>query len=107
MPPKLGQFWSWQMRRLRSLARKSYRELCALPEEQQVAGPVQDRGMRFFIRRKIKAQGDKLTPKGTVEVSVCAEVYVNGKFQMGSSPSIEMSPTGKLLNSIRGWDPRD
>lgn len=44
----------------------------------------------------------RLTPKGTVVVSVCADVYANGKFEMGSAPSIEMSAKGKILDSIRG-----
>lgn len=89
-----------------SRLRLKYHELCSLPTEQEVAGPTPTPpNMKFFIRREIADDPyDDDTPKGTVVVSVCIDVYQDGKFKCGFRPSVEKTPKGAKLDPLRGWE---
>ena len=103
--PLLKEFWSWGQQEIRKLSKMRYEELLLLPEEAEIDGPYIHPDVKYFVRRKLYDEPG--IPIGTVEVFVCVEIYGNGKFLMSSCPSVEMTPRGRILDPMRGWDRRD
>lgn len=95
----------WQKAMLNRFRRMKYAELALLPEEEEVQGPENPPpNVRFFVRRRTVSEYEEDLPLGTVLVSVCMDVYENGKFRYGMWPWIEKTPKGKLLDPMRGWE---
>lgn len=105
--PPLSKLKSWREHEMRQLSRMTYEELMLMPEELEIDGPYVHPDLKYFIRRKFNEKGESGVPAGTVEVFICIDIYENGQFVMGSRPSVEMTPSGKILNPPRGADPRD
>ena len=105
--PPMFKFTSWLNGEIRKLSRMRYEELLLLPEEIEIDGPYIHPDVKYFVRRQFMEKGEPGIPPGTVEVFVCVNVYEHGQFKMGSWPSVEMTPQGRILDPLRDWDPRD
>ena len=82
-----------------------YEELVLLPAEAEIDGPYIHPDVKYFIRRQFHEKGEPPgIPAGTVEVFVCVDIFENGQFSLASRPSVEMTPSGRILDPLRGWD---
>lgn len=107
MRPPLARFRRWLAKETLALEKLPYETLLALPEEAEIDGPFIHPDVRYFIRREVELHGDRLTPIGTVRAVVSVDVYENGAFSMRQGSLVEMTPRGRVLNPLRGWDRRD